>query len=202
MLEVQAKDEDDRAVALAETVIRPTVQAAATLRQYRGLDTDVDLMGLISALRTQTDAAVSGDMGRAEAMLITQAHTLDAIFNNLARRANSAEYMDNFATYLKLALRAQSQCRSTLEALSAIKYPPVAGYVKQANIAHGPQQVNNGPLEQISRARENQIQQTELLEKSDGEWLDTGAASTTSGLNPAMTTVEEIDRPEDAGGKM
>jgi hypothetical protein len=35
---------------------------------------------------------------------------------------------------------AQSQCRATL---ATIKHPPVMGYVRQANIAHGPQQVNN-----------------------------------------------------------
>jgi hypothetical protein len=39
--------------------------------------------------------------------------------------------------------KAQNQCRMTLETLSTIKNPPVV-YAKQANIAHGPQQVNNG----------------------------------------------------------
>jgi len=84
-----------------------------------------------------------GVLERAEAMLTSQAHTLDAIFNNLARRAVNAEYMDHLDRYLKLALRAQSQCRATWESLITIKHPPVAGYVKQANIVHGPQQVNN-----------------------------------------------------------
>jgi len=40
-------------------------------------------------------------------------------------------------------LKAQSQCRATLEALAAIKNPPIV-YARQANIAAGPQQVNNG----------------------------------------------------------
>lgn len=71
--------------------------------------------------------------------MTTQAHILDAIFNNLARRAINAEYLDNLDRYLKLALGAQSQCRATWEALATIKNPPVTGYVRQANIAHGPQ---------------------------------------------------------------
>ena len=50
---------------------------------------------------------------RGEAMLATQAHILDAIFNNLAQSAIRAEFMDNLDRYLKLALRAQSQCRAT-----------------------------------------------------------------------------------------
>ena len=46
--------------------------------------------------------------------------------------------MKNLDTYLKVALRAQSQCRATWEALGTIQNPPVMGYVRQANIAHGP----------------------------------------------------------------
>ena len=51
-------------------------------------------------------------------------------------------YFDAGERYLKLAFKAQNQCRMTLETLTTIKNPPVV-YAKQANIAHGPQQVNN-----------------------------------------------------------
>ena len=56
-------------------------------------------------------------------MLATQAHILDAIFNNLAQSAIRAEFMDNLDRYLKLALRAQSQCRATWEALRQSRIP-------------------------------------------------------------------------------
>jgi hypothetical protein len=129
-------------------------------------------------------------------MLTTQAHTLDAIFNNLATRAIKAEYMKNLDTYLKLALRAQSQCRATWEALGAIKNPPVMGYVRQANIAHGPQQVNNGTCDDTPRTRENQNSQNKLMEKKDDERLDIGTTSTAGQADPAMATVGEIDGAE------
>jgi hypothetical protein len=45
-------------------------------------------------------------------------------------------------TYLRLALKAQSQCRATLETLAAIRNPQPVAFVRQANIAHGPQQLN------------------------------------------------------------
>jgi len=112
-------------------------------KEYGKTYGDLDLGGLTNALSEQTHASSNGDLQRAEAMLTTQAHTLDAIFNNLAQRAINTEHMDNLDRYLKLALRAQSQCRSTWEALATIKYPPTMGYVRQANIANGPQQVNN-----------------------------------------------------------
>jgi hypothetical protein len=77
-------------------------------------------------------------MGRAVAMLTTQAHTLDAIFNNLARRAVNAKYLNNLDIFLKLALRAQSQCRSTWEALSATKNSPVFGTKIHACVTNFP----------------------------------------------------------------
>ena len=151
------KPDEDQAVAIARTVLRPTVQAAVTLKEYSKSCGDLDLGGLIDTLTEQTRASSEGDLKRAEAMLTTQAHTLDAIFNNLARRAINAEYIDNLDRYLKLALRAQSQCRATWEALATIKTPPVMGYVRQTNIAHGPQQVNNAPNAPagVPRAGEN-----------------------------------------------
>jgi hypothetical protein len=62
---------------------------------------------------------------------------------NLARRATKQEYMKNWEGYLRMALKAQNQCRMTLETLATIKNPPV--FTKQANINNGgQQQVNNG----------------------------------------------------------
>jgi len=140
------------------------------------------LGGLTNALSEQTCASNSGDLQRAEAMLTTQAHTLDAIFNKLTQIAINAECIDCLDRYLKFALRAQSQCRSTWEALSAIRHPPVMGYVRQANIANGPQQVNNASTapNSVSRAGENPTLQNKLLEEKDGERLDPGVACTPS----------------------
>jgi hypothetical protein len=188
---------EDEATVLGRTVLRPTVQAAVTLKEYDKSYGDLDLKGLIAALTEQTEASNDGDMRRAEAMLTTQAHTLDAIFNNLATRAIKAEYMKNLDTYLKLALRAQSQCRATWETLSAIKNPPVMGYVRQANIAHGPQQVNNGTPDDTPRTRENQNSQNKLMEQKDGERMDTGTTGKAGKADPAMATLGEIDGTED-----
>ncbi len=138
-----AKPNDGHEQALARTVLRPTVNAAVTVREYGRTFGDLDLEHLIEELFEQTKTATRGDLGRGEAMLAAQAHTLDAIFNKLAQKAIRAEYMHHFDAYMKFALRAQSQARATWEALSVMKHPTMVGYVNQANIAHGPQQVNN-----------------------------------------------------------
>jgi hypothetical protein len=194
---VKAKPGEDEAVAVARTALRPTVQAALTLREYGKGFTDLDLTGLIDSLTEQTNATTAGDLGRAEAMLTTQAHTLDAIFHNLARRAsmNMGEYLRACETYLKLALRAQSQCRATWEALAEMKQPHSVAFVGQANISHGHQQVNNA----APRDREIENTQIKVLEQSDGERLDTRTTSTAGGADTPLETVGARDRAKNAG---
>ncbi len=191
------KTDEDQAIARA--VLRPTVQAAFTLRECGRLYGRAELSGLVNALTEQIRASGDGDLERAGAMLTAQAHTLDAIFNFLARLALNSENLDTLDRYLKLGLRAQSQCRMTWEALAAIRNPRVMGYVRQANIAHGPQQINNASAEpeRASREREKANLKNKLLEENDGERLDFGTTSTPGQAHPAMATVGEIDRPED-----
>ena len=190
--------EKKRAFLKARSVLRPTMQAATTIKELCQDFDDRDLHGLILSLEEQTIASNNGDLERAEAMLTAQAHTLDAVFNYLTRCAVNAEHIDNLDCYLKLALRAQSQCRATLEELVRIKNPPVKGYIGQANIAHGPQQVNNASEVKHApeRGRENPNLQNKLLDEKDGEWLDTGAASTPGQADPEMAAMGEIDRPK------
>lgn len=133
------KPGEDEETILARTATHPVTQAAVTVSKYNRAFGELDIAGLIEALKQANKEE------RVEDMLIAQAHVLDAIFNNLSQRAaaNMAEgYLQATETYLKLALRAQSQARSTWEALANIQNPPVMGYVRQANIAHN-QQVNN-----------------------------------------------------------
>ena len=115
-------------------------------------------------------------MTRSEEMLAAQAHTLDALFNHLARRALSAELYGSPRHLPEDGTkRAQSQCRATLETLSVIKNPPMVGYIRQANIAGGHQQVNNGPGETYHVRGKCETRITQLLEKMDGKRLDFGA---------------------------
>jgi hypothetical protein len=77
-----------------------------------------------------------GDLSHVDAMLTAQAVTLNAMFVDLARRAHLSKRLDYEDHYLKLAFRAQSQCRTTAEALAELKNPPL--FTRQANIAGPP----------------------------------------------------------------
>lgn len=183
----------------AKAMTSPHFGASCTALAYLG-SKDLQLMPVIGALTEQADKVHAGDLRRVEATLSAQAHSLDVIFNMLAQRAasNMGQYMDATEKYLRLALKAQGQCRATLETLAAIKSPPVV-FARQANIAHGPQQVNNG-LEPNARAHAgNPNQANELLERQDGERLDTGATGAAIQTDPAMETVGAINRTKKPG---
>lgn len=153
-------------------------------------------------LQKHSKAVNAGDLNHAEAMLSAQAIALNTLFGALSQRfaMNMGTNMEAMEAYLKLALRAQNQCRATLETLATIKNPPVV-FAKQANIAHGHQQVNNGAAVPVSRVRGMKRSQTKLLETEHGERLDTGTTTTAGGSDPAMATVEVLDRPKKRRGQ-
>lgn len=195
--EIRRDSSEDESAAFARTVTSPTVRGAVTSQAFSKVFGETDLQSLVNELGNQCIKVKDGKLSRAESLLITQAHTLDAIFNELARRSalNMGEYINAAERYLRLALKAQSQCRATLEALAAIKNPPVI-YAKQANIANGPQQVNNGTP---ARAREEKTTQpNELITAETGyeQTLDAGRTATTIGTDSAMATLGTINRAE------
>ena len=197
---VERSPGESDADAVARTILRPSVGAALATKAYSHvIGADLEIPALVKALSEQCKAASSGDLSRAEALLTVQAHTLDAIFNRLAIRAadNVGHYPETVERYLKLALRAQSQCRATVETLAAIKNPPVV-IARQANISNGPQQVNNR-FDDATRAgaRENISEPNKLLEQTHGDRLDTGATGEAIGSDSTMATVGAIHRPAD-----
>ena len=178
--------------AIARTLMRPSVQAALTIRTFA--KSDHDLTGFIDELAAQVNAVNGGDLKRAEGMLITQAHTLNELFNNLARRAHGQQHMRHLEAFFRLALKAQGQCRATLETLAGIKNPPVI-YARQANVTTGPQQVNIG-MAAPSHGREIEIEQSKLSGGRNELLSDTGASTLASRVDPNMETLGEIDRAE------
>ena len=82
-------------------------------------------------------------------MLYCQAQALQAIF--VSDSGADQEWFSNSEAYMRMALKAQSQCRATVETLATIKNPPVV-FARQANIAQGPQQVNDNDYDASGRA--------------------------------------------------
>ena len=182
--------------ALANAAVHPAVNASIVMRAYQGnlLTMDTSIEGLVNSLTATMDDSKGGDLSTLEAMLIGQATALQTIFTSLAVKAQVQTSQRNMEALLGLALKAQAQSRATITALVDLKHPKQAMFVKQANIANGPQQVNNGVSvdpERSAQARE--VERPNLnnkeLELNDGQWLDTGATGTTVRTDPHLETV-------------
>jgi hypothetical protein len=176
------------------------VQAARTVRDYnkRKDGSGPEIEALIAELGKQVKAVGDGNLTRAEGMLIAQAHSLDAIFGSLARRAAAQEYLPQFEAHLRLAFKAQSQCRATLETLALIKNPAPVAFVRQQNVAVN-QQVNNGPTAGVARADELPIQSNELLE-TQRDRLDIRATEEAIRSDSHLEAVGSVNRPKDPRG--
>lgn len=187
---------------LAELALSPIVPNANTIGIFgRTAIGELDLTETVAVMREKTGAVQAGNLSGLEETLTAQAVALDAIFNEMARRAamNIGEYINAADTYLRLGLKAQAQCRATIETLFEMKHPRPVAFVKQANIANGPQQVNNGvpAAGSSSRAVPQMDQSTELLELSHEQRLDAGTKGAAGGAHSHLETVDTLQRSED-----
>ena len=188
-LRVEVQPDDNRSEKLAAMATAGAF-TAATMHTYTGAGEALGVTELLAAMRKAGDETVAGDMGRFERVLTNQFLTLDALFNNLAQRSGRQESFKGIEVLMRLALKAQSQARATAETLALMKNP--MPYIRQANIAHGPQQVNNGTP---TSAGKTQSPPNELLEHQHGNTLDIGAQAAAGRADPAMATVEAKHRP-------
>jgi hypothetical protein len=94
---------------------------------------------------------------------MAQAVTLNAMFTQLANQSIQSQYVEHLDRYMRLALKAQGQCRATLETLAAIKNPPTV-FARQANIAQGLQAV--GEPEDVGTGAETGVLQLEYLHRT------------------------------------
>lgn len=136
---------------------------------------EIDQWELREQLAAQSQAIADGDTEQLTKLLASQALSLNALFTKYGEMAVRAEYVSSMDTYAKIALRAQSQCRATAEAISSIQNPPHATFVRQTNISNGaPQQVNNGQQKQnaISHSEADPI--TESLNTTQPEAITNG----------------------------
>lgn len=190
-LKVQLQETETEERAMARTVTSPECLSAAVISMSRNLGA-TQMTDMVAELTKQSAAIHDNDMSRAESMLVAQAHTLDGLFAHLATRAMTSNELGKFERYMKLALKAQSQSRATLQTLGDIKAPKQVAFVKQANIGNQVQVNNNSTAR--TRTREKQKTQNELLEVHHGERLDTSAASSTSRTCQEVEAVGEKHR--------
>jgi hypothetical protein len=176
--------------AAAEILVEGLGTNAATAASYSKMLGEPDLTECMAALIEGSRKVQNGNLASVEAILAAQAVTLNAMFTQLAYQASKMTIVDQLDRFIRLALKAQGQCRATIETLALIKNPPTV-FARQANIAHGPQQVNNSVV--LAGAGHFESEPTKLLE-ANGERLDIGATSAAGTRDQAMAAVGPVNR--------
>ena len=192
----------------AKAALSASVNNASVIHIFQEniMGKETDLNALIEGLQDNCQNVHAGDLKSIETMLVTQAKALQTIFTSLARKAHGQTYQKHYEAFLGLALKAQAQSRATITALVDLKYPRQATYVKQANIAHGAQQVNNGTApasngehyaQAHAPAKEIENPQNKLLEVDHGQQgfrMDTRATQKAKRSHQAVEALESVHR--------
>ena len=149
---VKGRSEDKQ---FAEFGLSATALNAMTARTFtQHITGSTDITETIATMHEKVNSVNNGNTKDLEATLTAQVTSLNAIYNEMARRAalNMGEHLQATESYMRLALKAQAQCARTIEVIATMKNPPVI-FAQQANISNGNQQVNNGSLPNCSPAQ-------------------------------------------------
>ena len=192
----QGKTQDEDGKGYGGMLTAPEVAAYRVIgaAQPKHLADGIDVPGLLATLSDQAKAVSSGDLSRVEAMLTNQSDSLQALFVALVERSLRQEYVAYVEPYMRLALKAQSQCRATLQTLAEIRNPPVI-YARQANVTNGPQQINNNL--DLSRARENPTPPSQLSRGANALHPDNRASSDAGRDDSPLEAVAEVHGAKD-----
>jgi len=192
VLEIKRGKDQSEEEALAEFKSKSEYLSTAVIESFGvSIGDDFNFPSTIKTLEKTIQQIKSGDLSKIEEMYISQAMALEMMFTSLARRAKAQEKLLQYETHMRFALKAQNQCRATLQALVQLKQPSNTTFVKQANIAQGHQQVNN-------LAEKNITPQNELLEDSYAQ-LDTGTTTTPKGIDTTLEALGKINRRKNTG---
>ena len=186
-LEIPAKQGQTGLEATTEFLLKPSFLAAKVIdTDKRQLSKDlIDLQYTQAMIERSIGEVKQGNLTDIEALLYSQAYTLNVMFTTLMTRANRQEYMPPTQALMSLAFKAQNQSRATLQALVQLKQPSNTQFIKQANIAQGHQQVNN-------LAEKNITPQNELL-KDRYAHLDTRTTPTPKGIDTALEALGKVN---------
>lgn len=187
-------DEEKKKASTTELYLHCRGHATIALSKLHG--SGFDGVAAFERLSRSVDRIHDNDTNEIEAMLITQAKSLEYVFYDALSKlpSSSIEHAEVFAN---IALRSQNSCRKTLMALAEIKHPKrSATFIKQQNNAVN-QQVNNGVNSESLSIENNNKTANELNAKVSYEAkdMDIGTTLTAGAENTPTETVGILDRP-------
>lgn len=195
-LEVEKRADEKIGRTLARITLDPQTRNANLAMSFGsqmfGDRLKPDIAESSAVLAEEIEQAMKGDQSLASRIYTSQAISLDAIFTELARRSgnNMGQYPEAADRYMRLALKAQSACRATLEALAKM-HQPREQTVRHVHVSEGGQAVIADQFHHHGGAAENG--------KTSKQSVATGAF----GASPALPSPDArgIGVPVPSGGR-
>lgn len=196
---IYAKKGETDAHALARTAVSPAYTGAAVANAFSKFNENIGINEAVEVFDEMAKSVQDGSIQDVEAMLVSQSIALNSIFTLMARRGahNMKTNFGKAEAFMRMAFKAQNQCRSTLETLGEIKNPRQATFVRQQNIANQ-QQINNGLDQENTASRTEEMkdisESNKLLTEAANASLDTRRTRAAGGVNQDMEVLGKIDR--------
>lgn len=159
-LQASPLDGEEREATLARLALAPGPRHATIGNCYAASlfseNHPLDITASTGVIGDAMAKARNGNKSLASDILAAQAVALDTMFTELARRsaANMGQYLDASERYMRLALKAQANCRATLEALAKL-HQPREQTVKHVHVNEGGQAIVADQIHQHAGGREN-----------------------------------------------
>lgn len=187
------KIEEKKNAATTELYLHCRGHATMALSKLHG--SGFDGAAALERLSRSVDRIHNNDTNEIEAMLMTQAKSLEYLFYDALGKLpdSNIEQAEIFAT---IALKAQSGCRKTLMALAELKHPRRSTtIIRQQNNAIT-QQVKNGVKSQSGEIENNKKFANELNGEVlyETKNLDVGATIATGTVDKAAEAFEVLNR--------
>lgn len=159
----------------------------------------VDVQTAYDAIQEQVEAVRRGSLSGVEATLVAQAAALNGMFVDLARRGQASLGRPGTAAerHLRLALKAQNQCRATLDKLADIASRPSKTHDQRPPITRIVREIVYPPIRRSGDGAEGENAKNtrnELIDGAGDEGLDGGAAGGVFHKDPDAETVGAFDR--------
>jgi hypothetical protein len=159
-LQLEKREDEKVGRTLARVTLDPQTRNAALAMSFGsqmfGDQLKPEIAESSAVVAEEIQRALKGDLSLASRMHTSQAISLDALFTEMARRSgnNMGQCPDAAERYMRLALKAQAACRSTLEALARL-HQPREQTVKHVHVSQGGQAVVADHFHQHQGVRKN-----------------------------------------------
>ncbi len=186
---------------VAKTLLQPSMLGSAVIDACKNgfQGQALKIMETQMVLAKSIEQLQSGDFSKGDEMLLSQASALEMMFTSLARRASLQQQTSIHDSLVKLAFKAQNQSRATLQTLMQRHQPKQTAFIKQANIAHGHQQVNNpGSQESLGKKISPPNQLLVKKEIHGSQTMDARTKATAKRSHATLETVGAIDRSKNS----